>query len=340
MKNSIRNLLVGAAALVAGTTIAPSSAAALDCTVEDPCVVRIATVAPRGTPWAAQMERLKDYFEEESGGRLDVRAYLGSSDGEVSLSRQCKDGALEGIGVSIGALGSLIPEMGVFELPFLFETPEQADSVIDNHLFDDVEGFLADNGFQLYIFSENGFRNFATSNGTAVRDANSLSGITMRAQESWIHEAVYEALNATPRAIPVTEVSTALSTGTVQGFDNTPLYSQAAGWPEFIDTWTVSNHIYQPAIVAWNKEWFDSLPEDLQTILLSNRAAETRRGRNDIRGINPMLMQNFSAFGVEVVELTEAERNSLREATSGVYDQFRSRVPNGVPMLETILQHR
>lgn len=335
-----RFALLLAAAIAGGTTLAASPAAALDCTVEAPCVVRISTVAPRGTPWAAQMERLKDYFEEQSGGRLDVRAYLGSSDGEVSLARQCKDGALEGVGVSIGAIGQLVPELGVFELPFLFDTPEQADNVIDNHLTDDVDSLLGTNGFQLYIFSENGFRNFATTNGIAVRTPTDLSGITMRAQESWIHESMYEHLAATPRAIPVTEVSTALSTGTVQGFDNTPLYSQAAGWPEFIDTWTVSNHIYQPAVVVWNKEWFDSLPEDLQAVMLSNREVETRRGRSDIRSINPMLMQNFGAFGVTVVELTDAERAALAAATQPVHEEFRARVPTGVEMLDTILANR
>lgn len=333
------SLFLVAAALV-GATFAPRDAAALDCTVEEPCVVRLASVAPRGTPWAAQMERLKDYFEEQSGGRLDVRAYLGSSDGEVSLARQCKDGALEGVGVSIGAIGSLVPELGVFELPFLFDSAEQADSVIDDHLADDVANLLSSNGFQLYIFSENGFRNFATTNGTAVRTASDLAGMTMRSQESWIHESTYEALSATPRAIPVTEVSTALSTGTVQGFDNTPLYSQAAGWPEFIDTWTVTNHIYQPAVVVWNAEWFNSLPEDLQAVMLSNREAETRRGRNDIRAINPMLMDNFGAFGVNVVQITDAERAALAAATAGVHDEFRSRVPTGVGMLDTILQNR
>lgn len=334
------NLIALCAALVLGALAVPSSASARDCTVESPCVVRLATVAPRGTPWAAQMERLKTYFEQQSGGRLDVRAYLGSSDGEVSLARQCKDGALEGIGVSIGAIGSLVPELGVFELPFLFDTAEQADNVIDNHLMSDVRQLLSSNGFQLYIFSENGFRNFATTNGTAVRTPSSLSGLTMRAQESWIHESMYQALNATPRAIPVTEVSTALSTGTVQGFDNTPLYSQAAGWPEFIDTWTVSNHIYQPAVVVWNRAWFESLPADLQAVMMSNQDAETRRGRNDIRSINPMLMQNFSAFGVTVVELTDAERAALAAATQRVHDEFRRRVPTGVGMLDTILRHR
>lgn len=328
------------ALVAAGTLAAPRAAAALDCTVEAPCVVRLATVAPRGTPWAAQMDRLRDYFEQQSGGRLDVRSYAGSADGEVSLSRQCKDGALEGVGVSIGAVGSLVPELGVFELPFLFDSPEQADTVIDNHLRDDVAQLLRDNGFQLYIFSENGFRNFATNNGKAVRTPTDLAGMTMRAQESWIHESMYQALGATARAIPVTEVSTALSTGTVQGFDNTPLYSQAAGWPEFVDTWTVSNHIYQPAVVVWNAAWFDSLPEDLQQVLLMNQDVETRRGRADIRALNPMLIQNFTAFGVTVVTLTAAERQALAAATLHIQDEFRRRVPTGARLLDVILANR
>lgn len=337
--NPIR--LFSAAALTAALVVpATSHAQSRTCTVEEPCVVRMSTVAPRGTPWADQLNRLKDYFEEESGGRLDVRTYLGASEGEVSLARQCKDGALEGVGVSTGAIASLVPQMGVFELPFLFESVEQADDVIDNHMFGPIEELLGSNGFQLYFFSENGFRNFATSNGAAVRSGADLSAIQMRSQENWIHEEMYRALGGNPVGIPVTEVSAALSSGNVQGFDNTPLYSQAAGWHEFVDSWTVSNHIYQPAVILWNQEWFDSMPSDLQELLLSRRAEETRRGRTAIRGIGPLLLQNFGAFGVTVYELTDAERASMAAATSSVQDMFRSRVQDGDRFLDLILNNR
>ena len=317
----------------------PVTAEARDCTVEEPCVVRLSTVAPRGTPWAEQMNRLKDSLEEQSGGRLDVRTYLGASEGEVSLARQCKDGSLEGVGVSTGAIATLVPQLGVFELPFLFDSLDQADSVIDNHLFGPVEEVLRDNGFQLYIFSENGFRNFATANGTPIRTPADFGALQMRSQESWIHEDMYTALGGNPVTIPVTEVSAALSSGNVQGFDNTPLYAQAAGWQEFINTWTVSDHIYQPAVVTYNREWFDSLPADIQEILLSNRAEETRRGRRDIRAINPMLVQNLSNFGIEVVELTSEERAAMATATAGVHAEFRSRVDGGSTLLDLVLSN-
>ena len=276
---SIARLALAALALTLISS--PGAAQTRECTVESPCVVRMSTVAPRGTPWASQLDRLKNYFEEEAGGRLDIRTYLGASEGEVSLARQCKDGALEGIGVSTGAIASLVPQLGVFELPFLFDSPEQADGVIDNHLFGPLETLLAENGFTLYFFSENGFRNFATANGTAVRSGSDLEAIQMRSQESWIHEEMYRALGGNPVAIPVTEVSAALAAGTVQGFDNTPLYSQAAGWQEFVDTWTVSNHIYQPAVIVWNREFYESLPADLQELLI--HAAPRRRRAADAR---------------------------------------------------------
>jgi len=337
--NPIR--LLTAAALAAGSLLlGPSSASASDCTVAAPCVMRISTVAPRGTPWAQQMERIKTYIERESGNRISVRTFLGSSAGEVSLARQCKDGAIEAIGVSTGAIAELVPQMGVFELPFLFDTAEQADGVIDDHLFGPIETLLRNNGFQLFIFSENGFRNFATSGNRPVRSGADLASLQMRSQESWIHEEMYRALGGQPVSIPVTEVSAALASGNVQGFDNTPLYSQAAGWHEFIDTWTVSNHIYQPAVVVYNKAWFDGLPADLQQLLLQNRAEETRRGRRDIRAINPMLMQNFGQFNVTVYTPTAAERSAMATATRRVYDMFRQRVQGGGALLDTVLQNR
>lgn len=307
------------------------------CTAQAPCILRVATVAPDNTPWATQLQSLEERIEESSGGRIDVMPRVGSSAGENSLARQCRDGSLEGIGVSTAAIATLVPALSVFEIPFLFDTPQQADKVIDRYLFNRIETILAAAGFKLYIFSENGFRNFATTQpGKVIRTVADFQGLQMRSQESWIHEAMYRALRANFTSIPVTETQTALSTGRVNGFDNTPLFAQAAGWHNSIKNWIVSDHIYQPAVVVYNKAWFDSLPDDLQEILLANRTEETRTGRRLIRRINPLLIQNLRTSGVNVIELTPEERNALREATRGVRDEFRRRVPEGAPLLDII----
>lgn len=336
LSHSIGTALLGGMVCIAGQ----ANAQPRECTAESPCVLRVATVAPENTPWSEQLRSIERRIERESNGRINVRVFLGQADGENSLARQCKDGALEAIGVSIGAIASIVPELGVFELPFLFDSAAQADAVIDNHLFTPVSNLLAANGYQLYVFSENGYRNFATTNGVVIQTGADLGRVQMRSQEMWIHEEMYRALGGNPVSIPTPEVTTALSAGTVQGFDNTALFSMAAGWTSFINTWTVSNHIYQPAVVVYNKAWYDSLPADLQQILLSNREAETRSGRREIRSLTPLLIQNLRAANVQVHELTREQRTAMAAATNGLQAEFRRRVPSGVGLLDTILQNR
>lgn len=338
--NRITRTLAGALSAAFLGLVAPGTAAATECTVENPCVLRIATVAPENTPWSEQLRSIERRIERESGNRINVRVFLSQADGENSLARQCKDGSLEAVGVSSGAIATLVPEMAVFEIPFLFDTAEQADRVIDRHLFEPIEQLLASNGFQLYVFSENGYRNFATSNGRPVRTPADLGSVQMRSQELWIHEAMYRALGGNPVTIPTPEVTTALSSGNVQGFDNTALFAMAAGWTSFINTWTVSNHIYQPAVVVYNKAWFDGLPADLQEILLSNRQSETRSGRREIRSLTPLLVQNLRSANIEVIELSDEERQAFATATRGLQDEFRRRVPTGAPLLDLILRNR
>lgn len=295
----------------------------------------LGTIAPDNTPWTQQLESIEERFERESGGRLRVRVFAGSPDGELSLVRQCQDGQYQGVGVSTGAVAEYVDQMGIFELPYLFNSLEEADEIIDNVLFEPIGGYLNDAGLQLYVFSENGYRNFATQ-GVEIHVPADLAGLQMRAQESWIHEETYRALGGNPVRIAIPEVITALNTGNVQGFDNTPLFAFAASWHQSIDTWTVSDHIYQPAVVIYNLDWYNSLPEDLQQLLISNRQQEAASGRRLIRAMTPALLDNLGSFGITVVEQTEEERAVFREQTRVVHEMFRERVDGGGELLDLI----
>ena len=158
----------------------------------------------------------------------------------------------------------------------------------------------------------------------------------MRVQENWIHEEMYRALGGNPVRIAVPEVITSLNTGQVQGFDNTPLWAFASSWYQGVDSWTVSNHIYQPAVILYNRDWFDGLPEDVQAVLLSNRQQETESGRRLIRSMTPALLGNLEAAGIAVNHLTDEELAVFRERTRAVHDMFRERVEGGGELLDLI----
>jgi len=301
-------------------------------------VITFQTVAPERTPWARQLTRLKEDWEAKSKGRIKVKLFLGRGN-EIALVRKCKSGELTAIGVSTAAMAEEIPAMGVFELPYIFKSVEQADKVIDNHLFKPTSELLAKNGFQIFIYSENGYRNFATK-GKEIHTVKDLAALKMRSQENWIHEETYRALGGNPVRISAGEVLTSLSTGQVQGFDNTPLFAFATSWFSQIDTWTVSDHIYQPAVVVFNKKWFDGLPKDIQDILMANQAEETRLGREAIRLLTPKLLEALKGKKINVVQMTQAEKDEFAKLTKPVHAMFRKNVKGGAALLDLIEKNK
>jgi TRAP-type transport system periplasmic protein len=139
-----------------------------------------------------------------------------------------------------------------------------------------------------------------------------------------VHLEMWKALGASPQAIPTTEVVTALKTGAVEGYDQSLLYAIAASWHSSSEYLTLSAHIYQPAVIAFNKDWFDGLPKDLQKILIDEGRKITQRGRDTIRKINPELVKIIQDSGVKVSALNKGQRAKFEAATKGVRARFRS----------------
>ena len=110
----------------------------------------------------------------------------------------------------------------------------------------------------------------------------------------------------------------------IDGFDNTPLFSLASGWIEPATHYTLSRHIYQPAVVVVNLEWFNGLPADVQALLLKPARAIEGAGRKLVRVVGPELIKSFTdVHKVKVYKLTEAERAAFKKLTRPVWDSRR-----------------
>ncbi len=285
-------------------------------------VMNVATVAPPGTPWAQQLNKLKKDIKKKSEGRIKVKTFLGGAKGaEIESVEDVKRGSMQVYGGSAGALSSAVPEIGVLELPYLFKDIETADKVLDDVIREDLDALLEKRGFKLMFFTENGYRSIGST--FPISSPADLKGKKMRSQESDIHLDTWRAMGASPVPIAVTEVSSALQTGVVDGFDNTPLFSFAASWHQAISHFTLTNHIYQPGIVVISKKWYDSLPADLQTLVLGDYESLSKKGRRGVRAIAPMLVENFVNAGIEVKKLSSSERSAFAAKAGEVQDKWR-----------------
>lgn len=306
-----------ALALLAVAGVRPAAA---DTTYE----LKIATVAPDKTPWADLLKDYKKAVEAASKGRIKVRVFLGGTMGDENETvRMAARGELSGVAASTGAVATLVETLSAIEIPFLFKNANEADYVLDKYLTAPMEEAFKAKGLVLVMWSENGFRHFGAS--FPIKRPGDVKGKKMRSQESFVHIEMWKALEASASAIPTTEVTTALKTGSVQGFDQALLYMVAGAWHSSIKHLTLSAHIYQPAVIAFNKGWYDGLPPDLQKIVIDEGRKIVRSGRAAIRKMNPSLVKIVQKAGVKIDTLTEAEREEWVKKTAGVAGKVKAK---------------
>lgn len=319
----MRHLLLAAASLCACLLLLPGAQAA------DPIVLKLATVAPEGTPWSDGLAQFKTLVETKSGGAIKVKLFLGGMLGDENETvQQTQRGQIQGVGGSTGALATLVPEVNVLELPFLFRNAGEADKVLDGVALPVLEKAFRARGLVLGFWSENGYRSFGTSFGF-IKSPADLKGRKMRSQENPVHLEMYKAFGASPVPIPTTEVLTSLQTGVIQGYDQTPLYASAGQWLSSTKFYTLSNHIYQPAAIVFNKTFFDGLSAPNQAVLLAARAELVPKMRREIRALNPILLENFPLMGVQLYTPNATELASFEAPAKTARDAYMAKASTG-----------
>jgi len=285
--------------------------------------IRLATVAPPDTPWHKVLLDIKKGVAERTNGRVNLLLFMGGQlGGEVETLKGCQMGAIEAWGGSTGALETLIPEFGMFDLPFLWQSDDELYYIIDNVLkkpfFDKLEKI----GLKGAAWTENGWRNIGTRT-KAVRVPDDLNGLKFRIQESKVHLAIWKALGATPIPVPIPDVLSALQTGIVDGADSSLTIMSASGWWDTIKYLTISRHIYQPAVVAFNRAFFERLPRQVRSVLLDEFKKSQALIRKGLRELEPELLKEYMAKGIEVYELTPVERKEFQDKVRIVQDEFK-----------------
>ncbi len=326
--------LLGAGAMLG----APGAAAAPPPPPPETIRMSLGSIVPEGTPWSEELKLIKARVERESAGRIKVSLFLSGRRGsENDMLIELRRGKLHGAALSTGAVAAEIEELQSLEFPFLFRTPEEVDAVLEGPIGDKLEKLAEERGMVLATWGENGWRSIGTR-GRPVRSPDDLRGVRVRAQESKINYEFWKTLDAAPTRIPLNEVMNALKTSVIDGFDQTPVYMSAAGWHTEIQYFSLTEHSYQGGCVIYHKPFLDGLPDDLRKIVLADALEAGRRNRAAVRAVNRDILKELEAAKVQVLRLSDKEREAFAARTRGIYDKFKD-IPAGslVPEIQKTL---
>ncbi|VFR16457.1 TRAP-type transport system, periplasmic component, predicted N-acetylneuraminate-binding protein [plant metagenome] len=256
--------------------------------------------------------------EQATGGKMRVRAIGNASLGSDTQMQQALIGGAQEIMVgSTATLVGIVPEMAVWDTPFLFNTAEEADVVLDGPVGEKIKAKLEAKGMVGLVYWENGFRNL-TNSKRPVEKLEDLGGVKLRVMQNNVFIDSFKTLGANAVPLPFSELFTALETRAVDGQENPFNTVLSSKFYEVQKYLTVSNHVYSPWIVTVSKKWWDTLSPAEQKVLRDAAVKSRDAERQDTRQEAVKALADLKAKGMQVNTLQPAEVDRMRERLASV----------------------
>ncbi|ENO75111.1 C4-dicarboxylate transport system [Thauera sp. 28] len=337
MKNKIFGSLA-AFGLSAGVLFgAPQAAASPEAFAGmKPATIKLAHVVNERDSFHLSAVRFKEIVEERSGGKLSVELFPNAVLGdERTLLEGMQMGTVDMGVITNGPVANFVEQMAVFELPFLFPTPEAAYKVLDGEIGQELLGRLERVNLKGLAYAERGFRNL-TNSRRAVHGPADVQGMKIRVMENPVYIDTFRALGANAVPMAWTEALTAMQQGTIDGQENPVNVIHSFKLSETQKHMSLTRHTYAPAIFVMGLDRFKRLPEPAQALVKSAAQEAAEHGRRMNAEMQAAQLAELRAAGMQIDESPDVA--AFQKAIESVYAKYESRFGDYLPRIRAALQ--
>ena len=232
-------------------------------------IIKMATLAPEGSSWMQTFNSLNTMVMKKTEKKVQFRIYPGGVLGdEMDTLRKMKIGQIQGAALTTGGLSVLFKEINVLQVPFLFQTYEEVDTVLKRMDSFFRKGF-EDNGYVFLGWSEAGFI-YLMSTLPIFSVTDLKKGKVWVWEESPMSKAIFD--EAGVKAIPLTvpDVLVGLQTGLVNVVYAPPTGAISLQWFTKVKYLTDVPLVYLAGGVVVKKEIFKQIPVPFQNFILES----------------------------------------------------------------------
>lgn len=317
MRNRTPALLSLALALAA---LLPSSPAPAQ---EAEITLKWASLAPKGTAWTKFLDQETDFIQKRTNGRMKNILYLGGVMGdEPDMIRKMKLGQIQIGAFTFSGVHTFFPFLGALELPFLVESPEEYDYVLDKAK-PTLTRLLREKGYEPLFFSEQGQLNIISAG--PIRAPEDL-----KKHKCWVWEdeplqtAIYKALGVDhPVPAPVPEVLSGLETGLLDTvYAVSPMATVGLQWYTKIH-YLVRNPIrWGGALILMDGKAFKKLPPWAVDAMKEALDKYGRGSIEDERHGQKLALEGMQQQGIQMIDWTPQEKAAFEKLTRPVWEQL------------------
>src|SRR5688572_2612500 len=309
-----RTVITAAAALAAGWSAAPLVAQAQT-------VWKASDVHPLGYPTVEAIQRMGKKLEAATKGRISIQMFPSMQlGGEKEMIEQAQVGALQIARISVGAMGPVVDELNVFNLPFVFRDEAHMRKVIDGPIGQGLlEKITASPQSRLVVLGwmDAGTRNVYSNK--PVTKPEDLKGQKIRMMGNPLFVETMNAMGGNGVAMGFNELFGALQTGVVDGAENNPPTLLAQNHYTVSKVYSLTGHLIIPEIFVFSKRTWDSLSKSDQDLVrrLSREAQLEQRQLWD--AYVGEAETKLKAAGVQFVA---ADKAAFYKATQPIRDKY------------------
>lgn len=284
---------------------------------DEPVTLTCAITMSEDSAYYKDLEYFGKLVGERSGGSvsLDIQAggVLGS---ETEYIEGLQAGTIDVMIVSFSPLSATSEKCGLFEIPYLIEDYDHLRRVWKSDIGEDIRADLAGVGIRSLGVLDFGYRE-TTNNVRPIEKPEDLKGVVLRVMQSDIQIKAWETLGATPVTMAVTEVFSALQTGTIAGQENPINAICSNGFHEVQKYLSLTDHLYAPVLLAVSEAtWARLSPAQQQAITDSITEVEDE---------STVILQQYTDSGLKTIEeagvqVNEVDKEAFRTAIQPLHD--------------------
>lgn len=263
--------------------------------------IKLGTMAPEGSVWHQTLLRMKDRWQEASGGVVQLRVYPGGVAGdEGDMVRKMKVGQLHAASLTGVGMGKIHRSTISLQVPMMIESWDELDYV-RGKMSDSIAQALEKEGFVVLNWGDVGWvHHFSKTPAVSPDDFRKLKYFVWtgdpESEKAW-RQASFQAV-----PLSSTDVMSSLQTGMVEAFGAAPLFALSSQWFGLAKhmvrvNWTPLNGATLVSKAQWEK-----IDPAVRAKLLEIAREEGEKLKNEVRTLNEKAVTAMKDRGLSVVE--------------------------------------
>ena len=298
-------------------------------------VMKAADVHPAGYSTVVAVENMGKKAEAATNGRIKFQMFPGGVLGdEKTMIEQTQFGAIQILRTSLGPVGNVVPEVNVFNMPFMFRDEAHLHAVLDGPIGQEMLDKISASPAKMVAlaFTVAGSRSLYTKK--PVRTPEDLKGQKIRMMGNPLFIDTMNAMGGNGISMGYGEVFTALQTGVIDGAENNePSLFTSNHYTTGTKYYTQTKHLMIPEIIVMSKVTWDKLSAEDQA-MFKKLGREAQMEQRELW--NKSVEESVGKLKAAGVEFIDVDNKPFYDATAPVRAKYGEKYADLIKRIEAV----